>query len=146
MGNGKLQTLENRYNFILWRIKIWRLAHKIPLTTFMKQSTLTEILKDFFPGCRIRTLNANVGRAIFVWLAGRGGGAVGRVVASDIRDPRFKSKSWKWTIKNVFICQLLSRKDENKEKVAWKGAFNYFCLICHSLLEFLAVFSLGSEF
>ena len=38
---------------------------------------------------------------------GRGCGAVGRVVASNTRD--------------LYICKLLSRKDENKEKEAENG-------------------------
>ena len=66
-----------------------------------------------------------------------GCGAVGRVVASDTRDPQFESSHRQWNIWNVFICQLLSRKDENKEKEAGNGPFkkmnplllnlDYFC-------------------
>ena len=46
-----------------------------------------------------------------------GCGAVGRAVASDIRDLRFESQHrHNLEILSVLICQLLSRKDKNKEK------------------------------
>ena len=48
---------------------------------------------------------------------GSGGGSVGRVAASDTRDPRFKSQH-----RQSFVYQLeLNRKDENKEKEAGNG-------------------------
>ena len=43
-------------------------------------------------------------------------GSVGRVVASDTRDPRFESSHWQ-----NFIYQLYNRKDKNKEKEAGNG-------------------------
>ena len=57
-----------------------------------------------------------------VWICeGRGCGAVGRAVASDTRYPWFKSWHRQRNKSNVFICQLLSRKDKNKEKEARNG-------------------------
>ena len=47
---------------------------------------------------------------------GSGCGSVGRAVASDTRDLRFKSRHWQ-----NFIYQLYNRKDENKEKDAGNG-------------------------
>ena len=44
-------------------------------------------------------------------IEGQGCGSVGRAVASDTRDPRFKSRQW-------FVYQMYNRKDENKEKEA----------------------------
>ena len=41
---------------------------------------------------------------------GSGGGSVGRAVASNTRDPRFKSR-----YRRSFIYQLYIRNDENKE-------------------------------
>ena len=44
---------------------------------------------------------------------GSGCGSVGRTVASDTKDPQFKSRRWQ-----NFISQLYDREDENKEKEA----------------------------
>ena len=52
-----------------------------------------------------------------------GCGAVGRPVVSNTRDPRFKSRHRQLNISNIFICQLVSRKDKNKEKEAENGQF-----------------------
>ena len=48
--------------------------------------------------------------------AGNSYGSVGRAVASDTRDQRFKSRDWQ-----KFIYQLYIRKDGNKEKEAGNG-------------------------
>ena len=50
-----------------------------------------------------------------------GCGTVGRVVASDTRDPQFESQHRQLSISNVHICQLQFRKDENKEREAGIG-------------------------
>ena len=42
--------------------------------------------------------------------------SVGRAVASDTRDPRFKSRH-----RQIVIHKLYSRKDENKEREAGNG-------------------------
>ena len=49
-----------------------------------------------------------------------GCGSVGRAVASDTRDPRFKPRHRKSFIYQI-IYQLYHRKDENKEKEAGNG-------------------------
>ena len=50
---------------------------------------------------------------------GRGCGAVGRAVASVIRDLGYKSQNGKVFLNlSAHICQLQFRKDENKEKEA----------------------------
>jgi len=54
---------------------------------------------------------------------GRGCGAVDRAVASKTGDSQFESLYRQQNISNVIICQLLSRKDENKEKEARNGPF-----------------------
>ena len=51
---------------------------------------------------------------------GRGCGAVGRAVASDIRDLWFESQHWR-SFSKAYICQSQFRRDENKEKEAGIG-------------------------
>ena len=54
------------------------------------------------------------------WLCG----SVGRVVASDIRGPRFESSHrQKLFILNICLLSTVYRKDENKEKEAGNGPF-----------------------
>ena len=52
----------------------------------------------------------------YFWGGGSGCGSFGRAIASDTRDPQFKSRHWQ----NI-IYQLYNRKDENKEKEAGNG-------------------------
>ena len=54
---------------------------------------------------------------------GCGCGTVGRAVAQDTRDQLFESRHRQLNISNIFICQLLSQKDKNKEKEAGNGPF-----------------------
>ena len=73
--------------------------------------------------CRI--IRESFGLLLTFATLGRGCGAVGRVVASDNRDPWFKSQLQQLSILNVLICQLQLRKDKNKDKEAGIGH------ICH---------------
>ena len=73
---------------------------------------------------------------------GSGCGAVGRVVVSNTRGPRFKS-SHRQLLLNIYLLLTVCRKDENKEKEARNGPFlekkhysvfkmvliNYICLL-----------------
>ena len=51
-----------------------------------------------------------------LYFVASGCGSVGRAIASDTRDPQFKSINWL-----SFIYQLYIRKEENEEKKARNG-------------------------
>ena len=65
---------------------------------------------------RVRFLKSDAGWNKDSNIGGSGCGSVGRVVASETRDPRFVSRHGKY-----FLYQLYNRKDENKEKEARNG-------------------------
>ena len=67
------------------------------------------------------TVSEKVEKQGIKFLQGRGGGSVGRAVASNSRGPRFESSHWQKFILNIY-CQLYW-KDKNKGEEARNGPF-----------------------
>ena len=82
------------------------------------RDNVTEIVLERYT-CRESRESVEKGNLIRCSLPGSGCGSIGRAVASNIRDPQFKSRH-----RQKFIYQLYNRKDEIKKKEAGNGPWS----------------------